>query len=112
MALVPRMLRPSVVVRRKAVRQGFLGPSSLWKAIGVLVFAKGALKKFFGRNPEVIDVSSLGPGRSVTIATAKPMTRRARRKLASSGTPPPSLAEQRAEARRWADRHARAKSSR
>ena len=102
MALVPRLLRPSVLIRRKAMYAGFLGPSTFWKVVGVLVFGKSTIAKFFGRRPEVIDVSKLGSGRVLQVATARPTTRRRRRKLTKRGVTVPTLAEQRLVARMWA----------
>jgi hypothetical protein len=107
MALIPRMLRPSVLIRRKAMYQGFLGPSTLWKVVGVVVFGKSTIKKFFGKNPEVIDVSSLGAGRVMQVTTAKPMTRRARKRAVRSGLTPPTLKGDRALATLWAESKAR-----
>lgn len=102
MALVPRLLRPSVLLRRKAMYSGFLGPSRVWKVIGVIVFGRSTLKKFFGKSEEVIDVSSLGAERFMTVTTAKPMTRRRRRKLRKQGIEPYTLKEQKALGALWA----------
>jgi hypothetical protein len=106
MALVPRLLRPSVLIRRKAMYAGFLGPSTFWKVVGVIVFGKSTISKFLGRQPEVIDVSRLGPGRVMQIVTAPPTTRRRRRRLATRGLTVLTLAEQRAVARVWASEQA------
>lgn len=103
MALIPRMLRPSVLIRRKAMYNGFLGNSTLWKVIGVVVFGKSTIKKFFGKNPEVIDVSTLGPGRTMQVATSKPLSRRARKKVVRSGGTPSTLKGDQALGRLWAD---------
>jgi hypothetical protein len=89
------MLRPSVLIRRKAVSAGFMGPSRFWKIVGVLVFGRSTIKKFLGKRPEVIDRSSLGSGRYMEIVTAKPLTRRERKKLRTAGVEPLSLREQR-----------------
>lgn len=102
MALVPRLLRPSVLIRRKAMYAGFLGPSTFWKVVGVFVFGKRTIAKFFGKQAEVIDVSTLGSGRVMHVVTAKPITKRRRRKLARRGVAVPTLAEQRVRARSWA----------
>lgn len=81
MALIPRMLRPSVLIRRKALYSGILGPSRFWKTVAVVVFGKSTLKKFFGRNEEVLEVATLkGGGRLMQIETIKPPTRRERRR--------------------------------
>jgi len=109
MALIPRMLRPSVLIRRKAMYSGFLGTSGFWKVIGVVVFGKSTVKKFFGKSEEVIDISSLGAGRFMQVTTAKPLTRRARRKMTKSGTSVPTLAAEQALASLWADEAVAAK---
>ena len=112
MALVPRLLRPSVLIRRKAMYAGFLGPSTFWKVVGLVVFGKGTIVKFFGRQAEVIDVSKLGSGRTMQVVTATPISKRSRRKLAKRGTPVPTLAQQRVSARAWAADQAARKVSR
>lgn len=111
MALVPRPLRPSVLIRRKAMYSGFLGSSNFWKVVGVVVFGKRTIAKFFGKQPEVIDVSRLGPGRVMQLVTARPVTRRRRRELARRGIHVPSVAEQRVMARIWASEKAAEKAS-
>ena len=105
------MLRPSVIIRRKAMYMGFLGPSRFWKVVGLFVFGKRTITKFFGKQPEVIDVSSLGPGRVMQLVTAKPVTKRRRRKLAKRGITVPTLAEQRALGQIWASERAAEKAS-
>ena len=102
MALVPRLLRPSVLIRRKAMYAGFLGTSTFWKVVGVFVFGKRTIAKFLGKQAEVIDVSKLGSGRVMQVVTAQPITKRRRRKLAKRGMSVPTLAEQRVWARAWA----------
>jgi len=108
---IPRMLRPSVLIRRKALYAGFLGTSTFWKVVGVVVFGKRTITKFFGRQPEVIDVSRLGPGRVMQLVTAEPVTRRRRRRLAKRGVTVPTLAEQRVLAKLWASDRAAERAS-
>lgn len=108
---IPRMLRPSVLIRRKALYAGFLGTSTFWKVVGVVVFGKRTITKFFGRQPEVIDVSRLGPGRVMQLVTAEPVTRRRRRRLAKRGVTVPTLAEQRVLAKVWASDRAAERAS-
>ena len=108
---IPRMLRPSVLIRRKALYAGFLGTSTFWKVVGVVVFGKRTITKFFGRQPEVIDVSRLGPGRVMQLVTAEPVTRRRRRRLAKRGVTVPNLAEQRVLAKLWATNRAAERAS-
>jgi len=99
MALVPRMLRPAILIRRKALASGVFGDSLMWKAIAVVLFGRSLIKKVAGKNVEVIHVTALSPGRFMTIETIKPTSRRARRKLAKKGTPAPTVKEYRATSR-------------
>ena len=108
MALIPRALRPAVLLRRKAMYNGFLGNSGFWKVVGVILFGKSTIKKFFGKNPEVIDVSSLGSGRYMELTTAKPSTRRTRKKMQRKGLVSPSLDVERKAASLWASKARRA----
>lgn len=110
MALIPRMLRPSVLLRRKAINKGFLGPSTLWKLIGVLVFGRSTIKKFFGKNPEVIDVSSLGSGRVMQLTTSKPLSGRSRKKMVRAGVTPPTVKGDRALGQLWVESKSRSAS--
>ena len=79
MALLPRALRPSVIIRRKAIRLGLLGPSRLWKIIAVVVFGRGSIKKFFGKAPEKITTQKIGLNSFVNVINAKPMTKQQRK---------------------------------
>lgn len=80
MALLPRALRPSVVIRRKAIWSGFLGPSRIWKVIGVFVFGQRSIKKFFGKTPEKITTQKIGLNSFVNVINAKPMTKKERKR--------------------------------
>ena len=90
---LPRALKPSVLIRRKALYAGLLGPSKFWRVVAVWVFGKSTLKRFFGRNEEILDMGRLGVGRFLSVETSKPVTGRTRRKLARAGTPLPSRRE-------------------
>ncbi len=81
MALLPRAFRPSVVIRRKAVSSGFLGPSTFWKIIGALVFGQGSIKKFLGKNPEPIAKQKVGFNSFVKVVNSKPLSAKQRRGL-------------------------------
>jgi len=80
MALLPRALRPSVVIRRKAIWSGLLGPSRLWKVVGVFVFGQGTIRKFFGKSPEKITTQKVGLDSFVNVINAKPMTKKQRKR--------------------------------
>ena len=47
MPLVPRALKPSVLVRRNALYKGVLGGSRGWLAIGAVLWSKSFIKKTF-----------------------------------------------------------------
>ncbi len=81
MALLPRALRPSVVIRRKAISSGFLGLSTFWKIIGVFVLSRRSIKKFFGKNPELIFKQKIGYNSSVNVLNLKPMRLKQRKAL-------------------------------
>jgi hypothetical protein len=80
MALIPRVLRPSLVIRRRALYDGVFGRSTVWKLVAVLVFGRSTLKKVFGKQPELIEVAKLeGPGHFMQIRTLPPSARRGKR---------------------------------
>ncbi len=117
MALLPRALRPAVLIRRKAMYSGIFGQSTFWKVVAVWVFGKASIKKFFGKNVEVIDTAKLGSGRYMQLATAKPVTKRELKKLRKAGMEPPTLKQHQALGKLWAasrasDRAARARRAR
>ena len=102
MALLPRALRPTVLIRRKAMYSGIFGQSTFWKVVAVWVFGKASIKKFFGKNVEVIDTAKLGKGRYMQLATAQPVTKRELKKLRKAGMAPPTLKEHKALGKQWA----------
>jgi len=76
MALLPYALRPSVIIRRKAIWQGVLGPSTFWKVVAVGVFGKSSAKKFFGKNPEPIVTETVGSDSFLNLITSTPYTKK------------------------------------
>jgi hypothetical protein len=80
MKLVPLTLRPAFVIRRRAMRQGLLGPSTFWKVVAVVVFGRSTLKRIFGKTPEHIETVKLGPDRFLSIITSTPLSRKERRR--------------------------------
>jgi hypothetical protein len=78
------MLRPTMVIRAQAFRKGIFGSSRLWRAVALLIIGKRVLKHYLGREPQVVEVSTLkGGGHWMEIRTYGPETRRARRRKAS-----------------------------
>jgi len=80
MALIPRAVRPSVVIRRKAMRRGILGPSTFWRVVAIFVFGGKTIRKFFGRTPDTLGTRVIGVGSAISIAVFMPMTRRERKR--------------------------------
>lgn len=76
---MPRHLKPSVVMRRNALYKGVFGGSRLWMAVGAVLWGRGAMKRVFGKQVEVVSVEKLKRGQAVHIDTFKPPTRRQRR---------------------------------
>ena len=79
MAVLPYALRPAVIIRRKAIRQGLLGPSLFWKVVAGWVFGKKTIKKFFGKQPEKLGTWKVGSNKFVNVINAKPPTRQQRK---------------------------------
>ncbi len=80
MALIPYYYRPSVALRRNVVRQGILGGSSFWRVVAVGYYGRRFVKRHMGRQPETLGVYNLGMGAFLTVATSKPVRRRAARR--------------------------------
>ncbi len=81
MPLVPRLLRPSVIIRRNAVYKGLLGGSKGWLAVGTVLWSRSFLKKTFGKNEELLTVERLTKGQFLRIDAIAPLTRRQRKRL-------------------------------
>lgn len=86
---IPKLVSPAYLVRQKALYEGILGPSKLWKLIAIVVFGRGLLRRFFGKHPEHLGVEKLKAGQTITITSiAAPSrserkdARRARRRRA------------------------------
>jgi len=95
MALVPRTLRPSFVIRRRAMREGVLGRSVFWKIVAGIVFGRSTVKKVFGRNPEPLGTRTIGVGHMISVAATPALSRKMAKR---AGITKASL-----EAQAWAD---------
>jgi hypothetical protein len=74
------MMRPTMVIRAQAFRKGIFGSSRLWRSVAMMIIGKRLLKHYFGREPEIIDVSTLkGGGHWMQIRTYGSEARRTRR---------------------------------
>ena len=66
---LPHAMRPSVIIQRKAISEGLLGPSLFWKIVAVGVFLRGPVEGTFGRKSERLARYRVGPGHSVKVTT-------------------------------------------
>ncbi|MDQ3739142.1 MAG: hypothetical protein M3337_08240 [Actinomycetota bacterium] len=71
--------RPTMLLRSSAISRGFLGSSRGWRTIGIAYFGIAAVRKLFGRTPEVVSVDELAPGQRMQITAIPPPDRRRRR---------------------------------
>jgi hypothetical protein len=77
------MMRPTMVIRAQAFRKGLFGSSRVWRGIAFAIIGKRLLKHYFGREPEILDVSTMKGGNHwVEIRTYEPESRRAGRRAA------------------------------
>jgi hypothetical protein len=86
MPRLPYLLRPSVAVKRAAVRRGLLGSSNFWKLVTIVVFGRGLLRKFFGKQPDVLGTRRIGVGHVITVSVTEPLSRRDRTRLGVTTT--------------------------
>jgi len=59
------------LLRRRAVRQGFLGGSAAWSLLGILLFAPRVWRMLFGRKPESVTVGPLAAGEQISIRAVR-----------------------------------------
>jgi hypothetical protein len=76
-------MRPTMVIRAQAFRKGIFGSSRFWRTIAYAIIGKRVLKRYFGREPEIIEVSTMKGGNHwMDIRTYDQRSRRARRRSA------------------------------
>ena len=71
-------LAPSAVIYRRAMQQGILGDSRLWKAIGIAIIARRIARKIMGSDPVTVGIETIKPGETVILrgVTGRPPKRR------------------------------------
>lgn len=89
------------ILRRKAIREGIFGGSAAWRTVAFAVIGLRLVRRAFGRTTQIVDVSPMTAGRTMSIVTAAPLNRRRRRRLRETGELL-SLADQRRAATEWA----------
>ena len=73
---IPRLLRPSVLLRRNALYKGLFGGSRGWLAVGTVIWGRKFVKRTFGRNEEIIATEKLTKGQFLRIDAIRPPSRR------------------------------------
>jgi hypothetical protein len=79
MARRPRLLSPTVLLRRNALYKGVFGGSRGWMAVGAALWGPRLAKRLLGRSEEVVAVEKLKPGQFLRIEALRPPTRRERK---------------------------------
>lgn len=73
MSALRNLLRPSKLLRRRALYQGLLGGSRGWLSVGMVMWVWGFLKRFFaGGDPLTRYMEELQPGERLVIAHPEP----------------------------------------
>ena len=63
----PSYLAPSVWIFRTSMREGIFGDSRIWKAVGIFMLARRALRKVMGSEPETVAIERIKPGETVVL---------------------------------------------
>ena len=71
---LPAAVRPSLIIQRRAISKGLLGPSVFWKFVAAALFLRGPVEGTFGRKSERLARYRIGPGHSVRVTTMNPTT--------------------------------------
>lgn len=80
-----RFLKPSVLLRRKALRSGLFGGQRGWLSVWIIMFVWRRLKALFGfGDPQPVMVEDVEPGQRFVIAHEPSTSRRKRRKAAKA----------------------------
>ena len=86
--MATRVLRPSIIIKRKALAHGLFGDSRPWRLVALIVFGVPAFRRVFGKNAELLGVVKMkGPGHVLRVETYTKPTRRQRRKARAAGSP-------------------------
>ena len=77
-------LRPTVYIRRRALREGLLGPSFVWRTIALYILGRGVLRKMFGKQVDHLGRRRLAAGQTMSIAVLAPMSRKERKRTGTT----------------------------
>lgn len=79
-----RFLKPSVILRRKALRSGLFGGDRTWLRVFVAMFLWRRMKAIFGfGDPQPVFVEEAGPGHRFVVAHEDNSTSRRQRRKAN-----------------------------
>jgi len=78
----PSLLSPTALLRRNALYKGVFGGQRGWMVVGALVWGPRLLKRFAGRQEQVLTTEKLVAGQSIQIQAVRPPTRQQRRAAA------------------------------
>jgi len=75
-------VRPSYILRSRALTQGILGGHRGWQVVAAVIFGRRILKGVLGKHPELLARDVLQPGEALTVRTMAPpdRSRRVRRR--------------------------------
>ncbi len=59
-------------LRRRSIREGFIGGNKFWLAVGALVHGRRLMHRLLAKHPETIAIARLPPGHSLSIRTIDP----------------------------------------
>jgi len=75
----PGLLSPLAYAKRAGVYRGLFGGDRRWLIIGGTIIVLGRVRRFFGRQPEIVTIEQLKPGHPIRLEAIAPPSRRERR---------------------------------
>ena len=79
MAKKTSLLSPTAMLRQNALAKGVFGGRRGWMVVGAFLWGPRLVKRFMGRQEEVLTTERLKPGQTVTITAIRPLTRAERK---------------------------------
>jgi hypothetical protein len=61
------VLSPALLIRRKAISQGFFGENRMWRIIGLFIVGRMILNKIMGKGSETVAIERLEPGQQIIL---------------------------------------------
>lgn len=79
--------KPSRVLHRNVIMRGLLGTSRVWWWVGASLWVVSAVRKIFGRHPEVLGTEVLRRGQAVRVQSLGSLSRAQRAQVKRGGAP-------------------------